>query len=432
MLANRFIPKTLFVSTLILVLVLTGCAQPTAPITTETTEPEPTLTVTPAATQEPIPDTPSPPTSLRLWVPPEFDPGNGTRAGRLLQARLDEFTERRGVNIEVRVKALNGSGGMVDSLSAANAAAPLALPDLSLLPHDLLEDAALKGLLTPLDGMIEPLEESDWYEYARQLAAVQNSTYGLPFAGDALLLLYRPAAVAEPPRDWVSTMEITSTLIFPAAEEQASFTLAQYLISGGKLQDDEGRPMLEAETLTQVLTFFQEANTTGLMPAWLTELTSDDQALTAYDENRGDMVVTWASRYLNELPVDTAAESIPTPTGSLDTLAHGWVWAISNPQVQRHPLSIELAEFLTSSDFLTRWSPAAGLLPPRSSALPGWFDTTTRNLIGRTVLSADIVSPTDVLTVISPALKQATIDVLNNMVDPQTAAQTAVNQVSGQ
>jgi ABC-type glycerol-3-phosphate transport system substrate-binding protein len=161
-------------------------------------------------------------------------------------------------------------------------------------------------------------------------------------------------------------------------------------------------------------------------------LTSDDQALTAYDENRGDMVVTWASRYLNELPVDTAAESIPTPTGSLDTLAHGWVWAISNPQVQRHPLSIELAEFLTSSDFLTRWSPAAGLLPPRSSALPGWFDTTTRNLIGRTVLSADIVSPTDVLTVISPALKQATIDVLNNMVDPQTAAQTAVNQVSGQ
>lgn len=432
MLKKHFIPKLFLIPPLILVLVLSGCAQPTSPVATETVEPAPTLTLTSPATEEPIPDTPSPPTYLRLWVPAEFDPENGTRAGRLLQARLDEFSERRGVDIEVRVKDLNGSGGMVDSLSAANAAAPLALPDLILLPHDLMEEAALKGLLTPMDGMIEPLEESDWYEYARQLATVQNSTFGLPFAGDALLLLYRPAAVDEPPRDWGSALEITTPLIFPAADEQASFTLAQYLINGGNLQDDEGRPMLETETLTQVLTFFQEANATGLMPSWLTELATDDQALTAYDENNGDMVISWASRYLNELPVDTAAESLPTPTGSLDTLAHGWVWALSNPQVQRHSLSVELAEFITTSEFLTRWSPAAGLLPPRSSALPGWFDTTTRNIIGRTVLSANIVSPADVLTAISPALKQATIDVLNTTVDPQTAAQTAVNQVSGQ
>jgi ABC-type glycerol-3-phosphate transport system substrate-binding protein len=389
------------------------------------------LTATSPTTEEPILDTPSPPTYLRLWVPPEFDPANDTRAGRLLQARLDEFAERRGVDIEVRVKALNGSGGMVDSLSAANAAAPLALPDLVLLPHDLLETAALKGLLVPMDEMIEPLDESDWYEYARQLAAVQNSTYGLPFAGDALLLLYRPAVVAEPPHDWTSALETATPMIFPAADEQAAFTLAQYLTSGGQLQDDEGRPMLDPETLTQVLTFFQVGNTTGLMPSWLSELTTDDEALAAYGENSGDMVVTWTSRYLNKLPVDTAADSIPTPTGSLNTLAHGWVWALSNPQVQRHPLSVELAEFLTHSDFLTRWSPAAGLLPPRSSALSGWFDTTTRNLVGRIVLSANIVSPTDVLTVISPALKQATMDVLNNLVDPSTAAQNAVNQVTG-
>ena len=245
MLKKHFIPKLFLVPTLILVLVLSGCAQPTSPVATETVEPVPTLTLTSPATEEPIPDTPSPPTYLRLWVPVEFDPENGTRASRLLQARLDEFSERRGVDIEVRVKDLNGSGGMVDSLSAANAAAPLALPDLILLPYDLLEDAALKGLLTPMDGMIEPLEESDWYEYARQLATVQNSTYGLPFAGDALLLLYRPAAVAEPPRDWGAALEITTPLIFPAADEQASFTLAQYLINGGNLQDDEGRPMLE-------------------------------------------------------------------------------------------------------------------------------------------------------------------------------------------
>lgn len=430
MLTNLINSKPFLV--LVLVLMLTGCAQPTAPSVIASPEPALTLTATSPTAEEPILDTPSPPTYLRLWVPPEFDPANETRAGRLLQARLDEFTERRSVDIEVRVKALNGPGGLIDSLGGANAAAPMALPDLVLLPHDLLEIAALKGLLIPMDDMIDPLDGSDWYKYAQQLAFVQNSTFGIPFAGDSLLLLYRPAAIATPPHDWTSALETASPLIFPAAEEQASFTLAQYLVAGGQLQDEDGRPMLDAETLTQVLTFFQEANTSGLMPTWLTELTTDEESITAYREASGDMAITRISRYLNELPVDTAADSMPTPTGSLDTLAHGWVWALSNPQVQRHPLSVELAEFLTQGEFLARWSPAAGLLPPRSSALSGWFDTTTRNLVGRIVLSANIVSPADVLTVISPALKQATIDVLSNQVDPATAAQNAVEQVSGQ
>jgi len=430
MLTNLVNSKPLIV--LVLVLMLSGCAQPTAPSVTASPEPAPTPTATSPIAEEPILDTPSPPTYLRLWVPPEFDPANETRAARLLQARLDEFTERRSVDIEVRVKALNGTGGLIDSLSGANAAAPLALPDLVLLPHDLLETAALKGLLIPMDKMIDPLDGSDWYEYAQQLAFVQNSTFGIPFAGDALLLLYRPAAIAAPPHDWTSALETAAPLIFPAADEQASFTLAQYLVAGGQLQDEEGRPMLDAESLTQVLTFFQEGNTSGLMPTWLTELTTDEESIAAYRETSGDMAITWTSRYLNELPVDSAADSMPTPTGSLDTLAYGWVWALSNPQVQRHPLSVELAEFLTQGEFLARWSPAAGLLPPRSSALSGWYDTTTRNLVGRIVLSANIVSPADVLTVISPALKQATTDVLSNLVDPATAAQNAVEQVSGQ
>jgi len=430
MLTNLVNSKPLIV--LVLVLMLSGCAQPTAPSVTASPEPAPTPTATSPIPEEPILDTPSPPTYLRLWVPPEFDPANETRAARLLQARLDEFTERRSVDIEVRVKALNGTGGLIDSLSGANAAAPLALPDLVLLPHDLLETAALKGLLIPMDKMIDPLDGSDWYEYAQQLAFVQNSTFGIPFAGDALLLLYRPAAIAAPPHDWTSALETAAPLIFPAADEQASFTLAQYLVAGGQLQDEEGRPMLDAESLTQVLTFFQEGNTSGLMPTWLTELTTDEESIAAYRETSGDMAITWTSRYLNELPVDSAADSMPTPTGSLDTLAYGWVWALSNPQVQRHPLSVELAEFLTQGEFLARWSPAAGLLPPRSSALSGWYDTTTRNLVGRIVLSANIVSPADVLTVISPALKQATTDVLSNLVDPATAAQNAVEQVSGQ
>jgi hypothetical protein len=68
---------------------------------------------------------------VRIWLPPEFDPnGNGAASG-LLKARLEQYaTENPEVRLEVRVKALDGTGGMLESLVAANAAAPLALPDL--------------------------------------------------------------------------------------------------------------------------------------------------------------------------------------------------------------------------------------------------------------------------------------------------------------
>jgi multiple sugar transport system substrate-binding protein len=427
--SSGVVPNTCIL--LILVLVLVGCAQPAIPTATVTPLPS-TTPLSPSPTVEaPSLDTPTPPSTLHLWVSPEFDPDSNSRASQLLNNRLNEFAQRRDVDIEVRVKALSGPGGLVDSLSTASAAAPQALPDLVLLPHDLLETAALKGLLISMDGMVTPLEEADWYQYARELAFVQNSTFGLPFAGDALLLLYRPAAINQAPRDWAASLEIVSPLIFPAADDLAVFPLAQYLAAGGGFQDDEGRPALDVVTLTQVLTYFQDGNTAGLMPSWLTELSSDEDAWAAYQEVRGDLVVTLTSRYLSDLPVDTAAaDSLPTPDGNLFTLAHGWVWALANPQVHRHPLSVELAEFLTHGDFLARWSPAAGLLPARSSALSGWSDVSTRNLIGRVVLSANTIYPTDVLTVINPALKQATIDVLNNLVDPATAAQNAADQVS--
>jgi ABC-type glycerol-3-phosphate transport system substrate-binding protein len=142
------------------------------------------------------------------------------------------------------------------------------------------------------------------------------------------------------------------------------------------------------------------------------------------------MVITWSSRFLSELPVDSAALPIPTPEGSPFTLANGWVWALSNPQVERHASSIELAEFLTASDFLSRWTAAAGYLPPRSSALEGWSNTTLQNLAEEVARSAHIFPPTDAMSALSPALQQAALEVLKAQMDPETAAQEAIELVA--
>jgi ABC-type glycerol-3-phosphate transport system substrate-binding protein len=368
--------------------------------------------------------------SLRIWLPPQFDPASGSPAAELLGARLAEFTKRRGLPIEVRIKALSGAGGMLESLSTANAAAPLALPDLVLLPRPLLEAAALKGLLYSVDGLVQPLDSGDWFEYAIELAHLQNSTYGLPFAGDALILIYRPAEIATPPRDWASLLSLTEPLIFPAGDEQALFTLAQYLASDAPIQDDEGRPMLEIEALRRVLTFFQEAERANVLPFWLTQYTTYEQAWQAYQDGSADMLIGWTSQYLSELPVDSSAMAMPTPDGKAFTLANGWVWALSNLPAKRYAASVELAEYLTDGEFLAQWTAAAGYLPPRQSALDGWSDATLKLLAARTVRSAQVMPRNDLLSVLSPALQQATIEVLKEQGDPLSAAQKALQRLT--
>jgi multiple sugar transport system substrate-binding protein len=375
---------------------------------------------------------------LRIWIPPQLDPASGSEAGEILRQRLDEFTRQRpGVEIQVRVKALSGTGGMLDSLSTTSAAAPLAMPDIVALPRDLLESAALKGLLRPMTNLTEVLNAPDWYDYALQLSRLQESVYGLPFAGDALVLVYRTQNMPAPPVDWEAALKLNSPLVFPAADPLALFTIAQYQAGGGEIRDQEDRPFLDVARLSAVLDFYQHAEQTELMPYWLTQFQNDDQVWQAFLEERSDMVVTWTSHYLTLVYTDTtgspeiAFAPLPTPDGEPFTLATGWVWALASPNQDQRILGLELAEFLCEANFLARWTEALGYLPPRSNALGGWSDTEIQPLVSQVLRSALLYPSTDISTPLGAALQQAVIQVLKEQNDPLTAAQSAADDLSG-
>jgi hypothetical protein len=421
--------KNILIGIIIITIVTAGCTS--APGTGEDSTPKPPQTPTSIPLSTPESTQPAPqPTVLRIWVPPQFDPESDSPAGDLLQQRLNLYTSQRpDLRIETRVKASSGTGGLLDSLSSANAAAPLAVPDLILLPRASLEIAALKGLLFPYDGLTDTLDDDDWYPYAQELGQLQSSTFGLPFAGDALVSLYRPSEIENPPVDWLAALEAGDPIAFPAAEAGAFLPLAQYQSTGGQIQDADGRPLLENTPLTEMLTFFRDAEAAGVMPFWLTQFTDDAQSWEAYTENQVDSVVTWTNRYLSTLPGDTAAAPIITQSGSPLTLADGWVWALSNPQTERHALSVNLAEHLTAGDFLSEWSQAAGYLPPRKSGLDGWSNVALRALVEKIIISAKIIPPNDVMAAVGPALSQATVDVLKQQASPVSAASDAIGSL---
>lgn len=316
-------------------------------------------------------------------------------------------------------------------LTTANAAARLALPDLVALPQHALNTAAIKGLLYPFDGLTETMNDPDWYDFATQISNVQDNTFGIPFAGDALILIYRPTILPEQPHDWASLLTLstqTSTsLSFPASDPDSLLTLTYYQSLGGSLVDEENRPRLDSVQLTEVLTYYHSAEQSMLMPFWLTQYETDEQAWIAYEENQTDMVITWASRYLNTLPADSAMAPIPTKDGTLFTLGTGWVWALACPDIERQTLSAQLAEFITDGDFLSAWTEAGGYIPTRSNSISSWDDTNLRFLIGEVASSIRLVPHMDILTTIGPILQNATIDVLKEEASPINAVETAID-----
>jgi multiple sugar transport system substrate-binding protein len=425
----------------LIVWALAGCQSVPLPFLQDTPIPP---TVTPTETTTPTPvgyDTPTPgvtplapgtPVTLTIWLPPQFDPNAGTPAGDLLKARLEQFSQQHaGVSIQVRLKAPSGPASLLDSLAAASAAAPMALPDLVILSRDELESASLKGLIIPLDGLTQQLNDPDWYNYARQMSTLQGSHFGLPFAGDALALLYRPANLAALTSDWNSVLRQYTPLAFPAVDPQAMVTLALYESVGGPVVDSQGRPTLSADALAQVLSLYNSGSKNGIFPAWLTEYDTDGQAWEAYREDRAQMVVTWISHYLSGAPADTSALPLP-PLGKTSlTLSTGWLWALPDGHPDRRAIDVELSEWLVDSSFLAKWSAATGYLPTRPTALADWPDHNLQTLVSQIVLSAQNRPDNDVISALGPVLENAVQQVIKSQADPIKVSQAAVEQLKG-
>ncbi len=428
-------------SALLILALLAGCAQwlepffpglfpgestPGAPANGAARTPTPEMT----PTFEPLP-TISGPVTLTVWVPPQFDPQGDSAAGSLLQERIDAFMEQTpGVLVNVRVKAPSGPGGLLEALTASSAAAPGALPSLVALNRTDLEAAALKGLIYPIEGLSGEIDSADWYPYARQLGAIQGSPFGFAFAGDALVLVYRPSVFGgQTPDSWESILFQGAPMIFHADDSQAVVTTTLYRSAGGEVQDIQGRPTLQLEPLEAVLRLYAEGARGGTFPASLTQYQTAGQAWQAYSEGQADWAVTWSSNFLANLPPDSRMAPLPPLGEEAYTQATGWVWALADPDQSRHETALALAEFLTQSEFLAEWNAEAGYLPTRPTALAGWPNQSVQSLLNQVVLSARIRPANEIQASLGPILKEATVAVIRDLGDPLQTAQSSLDKL---
>lgn len=394
----------------LLLITLVGCSSLPPILSTPTPVPAAIVTTTPQ--QNPTQTSPNPNSqqTLRIWLPPQFDPSAESVSAGLLNQRLENFEEDHpGLKIEVRIKG--GDTDIVDFLFATNSAALVSMPDLIALSYAQMQTVASAGLLHPLDGLSNILQDSDWYVFSRELGSVQNVAYGIPFAADALMTLYRPSVFEMPPTDWDSIVNSGAKMAFPVSNPQQYFPLSLYQSINGQFADEQGGFMLDENALVHVLSFYQSSFEAGAFPLTYRDLQTDVQSLNSYRNGDTDLAIIWAS---SDIAVHSGAytallglDNVPYSVGN------GWVWALAGSNADNQPLAVELASHLVESDYMSEWTYASGYLPTRPFALDGWQDDTVTNAIDEVLLSAHPEPSPEVISLFGPIIQEALIRIFN-------------------
>jgi multiple sugar transport system substrate-binding protein len=399
-----------------------GCSS-LEPLLASLTPPSPAPTRTARATSTPVllpaETAPVEPESsgLRIWLPAQFNPGAEDPASEMLAQRLAEFeAQYPELKIEVRIKKAENDGDMLNALSLTSAAAPSVLPDLVLLSRPDFEMAALLGLLHPMDGLSTSLDDPNWYSYAQQLGHIQNTGYGLPFLGNAFVLIYYPELGQIV--TWEDVLESKGQIVFPAGNSQALLGLSLYASAGGHVVNAQGLPTLEQEALTRVLTLVDEGVSKEVFPSSLANITNDAQALQIYRAGSANKGIVWYLSYR------ASEDGKIAPLPGLDEMpfsyASGWIWTLAGARPENQQIAVELAEFLVAEDFIGSWTRATGYLPTRPSIVEEGDRTMTAILE-----SAHPIPSNDVLAVLGPLMQEALTRVLNGEQPEDVAASIA-------
>lgn len=416
---------------ILIALLLVGCSN--FPINTNPQfNSTPTQTL-PTQTPEPEILDFSAPTTLSIWLPPAFDPNLDSAAGSYLNDYLNTFRDHHpGTRIETRIKAIEGPASLFESLSAAQSAAPATMPDLAILSVEDMQKAAERDLILPLSDDLGESLSDEWYPFASSMAMHDETLYGLPIAVDALVMVYRPTVVITPPSTWLQALESDFVLSFPPADPKSDYSTALYLSQQDTFFDDGKNIVVNQQTINSILGFYANGKSSGLFPIWLAQFENDDNSWQAFSNGQASMAITWSSRYLGDEAATVLAAPIPTIDGSPTTITKGWVIVLSNADPAKQSIALELAQTLTTEEFLGTWNYESGYFPPKPNALTFWPDSPELALASQILPSAYPALSQGEINLIGPALSQASLSVLKEEASPEQAAQVITELFSNQ
>jgi hypothetical protein len=400
------------------------------------TTPEPTdvpvpTGVTEAATEvvgEQTPTPAPPPEKLILWLPPELDPNGETKAATILKDRLEEFAYLNTIELDVRIKAVSGSGGLLDALRTTHAAAPVSSPDVVALSREHLLQAAQSEVVFWNEGLKTVMSDLDWYNFGRDAGVIQGELMAVPFKGVPMGLVYQSVSQLIPSNEWTDTRLNYGYFGFAADDPRGTFLLLLYLSLEGQVQNDQGLTILQEAPLTTALQTLKDGLNTRHFSDLVVTMQTSEQVWNEFAARRIDTAFLPVDVVLRGM--ETAAEA-PDPafTSPSMTLTDAWVWALGSQEPQRQELAVALIAHLSETQFLAKWSEALKAIPPRPSALGSWEETSLKPALEKMASGALLYPPDGIMNNLGPILRNATLLILRDNADVVETAKQAVESV---
>ncbi len=389
-------------------------------------------TLTPAWTaatpeESPLPYTPTPEPeihSLTLWLPPVFRPDGSTPGSEILRQRIADFEkEHPGVTVTVRLKAVDGAGGLRDSLAKASAAAPRSLPDVVALDQANLRAAALKGLIFPLDSLI--MRQPGSYAYTDAITGMDAGKFGHPFAGDAVVLgsFLQYASEVE---TWPGMVSWGGNLYVPLADSRSLFLFFGYYAAGGVPPSSIATAGIDAAPLEKELSWLKELWDAGVLSPDSMQLDTPDSALIRVQQFNQRAMTVYSSISHKE---NFFSNYPPTPEGTHFTLATCWSWAVATPDANRRVKAAELLDWLSAPEFLAAWGDAQGFLPVTNEVSADWPAGSEKVFVAGISENALPYPSEEISAALGPIFSQAARRVLLEGILPEDAAREAVRSI---
>ena len=374
---------------ILLFLLMLGCREKEIrPMLTETPAP---MMPTIAPTEEIA--TPSPNTSedgsaeleyedrftLKLWVPPNFSHLDDTEASRQFKSQLDLFERTHPeVKLDVQNKIVSGLGGIVNYLETGQVIAPSVLPDVALLPNNLLPILAKEKLIFPLDSFVSDdlLRLDGLYKVATEIGKVGDVLYGYPMGlTDYSHIAYDQTAISGTLSTHWSDMlgNPSAKLLLSADPNLLSSLLVQLYLSNNLSLVKDGEFNLEIGPLTKSFGYLATGLASKFLVAESFTLSPED-AWNSYFRGEGTMTIVDAAQFLPRWQKNRQIWFAPIPgiEGAAPPLVNGWVWIITTPDSVRQSLSAELIANLSTEQYLGTWSEQIPLLPANANAFNYW------------------------------------------------------------
>ncbi|RMF29418.1 MAG: extracellular solute-binding protein, partial [Chloroflexi bacterium] len=341
------------------------------------------------------------------------------------------------LRVEVVLKKPYGPGGLLDYLRTAKPVAPSLLPDLMVLDAAELPTAAREGLVQPLDGLIPSQLLTDLFPFAARLGEVDGVWVGVPYQAELQHLVYDTTKLERPPMSWRDVYSSTTPFLFATGTPRGGLNdvlVNQYLALGGRLVDEEGRPVIDREPLVEALTFFNRGRKLGVIPYRVLNLSNAASVWTRFLAGEAGMAQLPATFFLMERDqlAHVGFAPVPTRNRQIAPLGRGWVLAVVTSDPERQKLAALLLEWLMEPENNGAWSRAAGRLPARRASLEMWDqDDAYVPFIRQHLERAVAAPPPEVEQVLAPPLQTALRNVLRGVSTPEEAAEEAIATVEG-